>query len=369
MVNYKLTCGVQKRPLKVLIYGHEGIGKSTMAAELPSPVFIDIEAGTDQLPVARLPRPTSWAMLLDEVRSVRDGQVPCSTIVIDTADAAERLCIEAVCAKKGYESIESPGYGRGYTEVKDEFAHLLDLLSEVIEHGINATLLCHAILSKLERPDESSSYDRWSLKLIDSKRTSIAALCKEWADMVLFLDYDIIVTVNKDKKAKATGGKRVIKTTHAATYDAKNRFGLPDEMALDDASVAKIASLMTDGLSSSSADQPFVQEPPDQRPASKPKPSTLPANPADPCPEHLKPLVDLMATDSVMGAELRHVVAQRGDFPESCKIRNYKPDYVAFLIAQWPGVLRKIKANRIAAESAAVPDSEIPFDTHEPTNE
>ena len=52
-----------------------------------------------------------------------------------------------------------------------------------------------------------------------------------------------------------------------------------------------------------------------------------------------------------------------------CKIRNYKPDYVAFLIAQWPGVLRKIKANRIAAEAAAMPDSEIPFDTHEPTNE
>jgi hypothetical protein len=364
MGSYKLTCGVQKRPLKVLIYGHEGIGKSTMAAGLPSPVFIDIEAGTDQLPVARLPRPTSWAMLLDEVRSVRDGQVPCSTIVIDTADAAERLCIEAVCAKKDYESIESPGYGRGYTEVKDEFAHLLDLLSEVIEHGINATLLCHAILSKLERPDESSSYDRWSLKLIDSKRTSIAALCKEWADMVLFLDYDIIVTVNKDKKAKATGGKRVIKTTHAATYDAKNRFGLPDEMALDDASVAKIASLMTNGLSTDGPGGGGGHGTTDQAVAIKDNACTRSPS----CPEHLKPLVDLMATDNVKGAELRHVVAQRGDFPESCKIRDYKPDYVAFLIAQWPGVLRKIKANRVAAE-AAIPDSEIPFDTHEPTNE
>lgn len=63
---YPLTCGRQDVALKALIYGHEGIGKSTMAAMLPDPVFIDVENGTAQLPVARMPRPTSWAMLLDE---------------------------------------------------------------------------------------------------------------------------------------------------------------------------------------------------------------------------------------------------------------------------------------------------------------
>ncbi len=88
MARYELSCGIREVPLKMLVYGVEGIGKSTLAAEMPSPVWIDAEGGTNQLPVARLPRPTSWAMLLDEVRAVRDGEVPCSTLVVDTADAA-----------------------------------------------------------------------------------------------------------------------------------------------------------------------------------------------------------------------------------------------------------------------------------------
>ena len=355
MGKYELTCGVQERPLKALIYGHEGIGKSTMAAELPNPVFIDLEAGTDQLPVARMPRPTSWAMLMDEVRAVRDGQVPCSTLVIDTADAAERLCVEAVCAAKNYDTIESPGYGKGYTEAKDEFAHLLDLLSEVTEHGTNVALLCHAILSKVERPDESSSYDRWSLKLIDSKRTSVAAMCKEWADMVLFLDYDVIVTMTKDKKAKASGGKRVIKTSHSVTYDAKNRFGLPDEMPLDDASIATISALMTgDSRTQAPTETHTAPEEPAKakaaptahkaadRPAEAPVASVRVNVPA-----HLRPLYDLMGADGITEAEVRHAVAKRGDFPEECAIEDYKPDYIQFLVSKWEGVAKKILFDRI----------------------
>ena len=76
-----------------------GIGKSTFASYFPDPVFIDTEGGTKRLNVKRLPQPTSWAMLLDEVAEVRKGSVPCGTLVIDTADWAERLCIQAVCAK------------------------------------------------------------------------------------------------------------------------------------------------------------------------------------------------------------------------------------------------------------------------------
>ena len=72
--------------------------------------------------MARLPAPTSWAMLLDEVEEVRKGNVPCKTLVIDTADWAERLCTEAVCAKAKVKGIEDFGYGKGYTYLKEEFS-------------------------------------------------------------------------------------------------------------------------------------------------------------------------------------------------------------------------------------------------------
>ena len=67
MSKYSVTTGVQTAPVKTVLYGPEGIGKSTFASHFPDPVFIDTEGGTKRLNVARLPQPTSWAMLLDEV--------------------------------------------------------------------------------------------------------------------------------------------------------------------------------------------------------------------------------------------------------------------------------------------------------------
>lgn len=82
MSKYSVTSGVQTAPVKVVLYGPEGIGKSSFAAKFPQPVFIDTEGGTKRLNVARLPAPTSWAMLLDEVAEVRKGNVPCRTLVM-----------------------------------------------------------------------------------------------------------------------------------------------------------------------------------------------------------------------------------------------------------------------------------------------
>lgn len=107
MSKYAITSGTIAAPVKTVLYGPEGIGKSTFAAQFPAPVFIDTEGGTKRLNVARLPAPTSWAMLLDEVAEVSRGNVPCGTLVIDTADWAERLCIDAVCARAKVKAFAS----------------------------------------------------------------------------------------------------------------------------------------------------------------------------------------------------------------------------------------------------------------------
>ena len=52
---------------KVIVYGPEGIGKSTFAAQFPDPLFIDTEDGTKDMDVARTPAPSSWEMLLEQV--------------------------------------------------------------------------------------------------------------------------------------------------------------------------------------------------------------------------------------------------------------------------------------------------------------
>ena len=100
MGKYEITGGKIPHARKVLVYGPEGVGKSTFASRFPQPLFIDTEGSTRNLDVRRLPAPTSWQMLLDEVATVAQER-PCQTLVIDTLDWAERMCSADLCMMKG----------------------------------------------------------------------------------------------------------------------------------------------------------------------------------------------------------------------------------------------------------------------------
>lgn len=359
MSKYAVTSGIQTAPVKTVLYGPEGIGKSTFASHFPSPVFIDTEGGTKRLNVARLPQPTSWAMLLDEVAEVRKGNVPCSTLVIDTADWAERLCIQAVCARAKVNGIEDFGYGKGYTYVKEEFSKLLDALEEVLNAGHNVVVLAHAAITKFEQPDAVGNYDRWGMKT--SKQ--VAPLLREWCDMLLFANYKTVVEKagsSPNAKNKASGGRRVMCTTHHPCWDAKNRFGLPDEMPFDYAGIAACIS----GTTPAPAPQPEPQPRPQQKPQSAPEEDILPAPapqpepPAETVPKALlvpdlialgvpEKLAPLMSANNVTPEELQHVVGERGYFPEDMPIKDYPMDFVeGCLIAAWPQVLQMVLDSR-----------------------
>ena len=391
MARYELSCGIREVPLKMLVYGVEGIGKSTLAAEMPSPVWIDAEGGTNQLPVARLPRPTSWAMLLDEVRAVRDGEVPCSTLVVDTADAAETLCSRALCAEKAWKSIESLGYGKGYTYLSEAFGRFLDLLSEVVERGRNVCVVAHAYIRKVERPDESGAYDRFELKLTKK----VAPMAKEWADMVLFCDYKTYVEKDKNGRYKASGGARVIRTTHDPCWDAKNRFVLPDELPMIlgdlppelDAVVPDMVGKAASSPTAAPAAERSAEQGPSEGITAEQATATEPKAPTEvdtalsrmetdvargkamtaPAaggtaiyerpgyPSRMSALADLMERDRVTDAELRHAVGQTGNFPESCLATDYEQEFVDYLVSGWDRMLRRVEANRVEANRADIP--------------
>ena len=237
----EITKGRIFKPLKTVIYGPEGIGKSTLASRFPDPLFIDTEGSTNHMDVARLPAPSSWAQLIEEVQYVKDHPDVCRTLVIDTADWAEKLCIEDVCAKKKVDGIEGIGYGKGYVYVKESFGGLLNHLNDLLDRNISVVITAHAQMRKFEQPDELGAYDRWEMKL--SKQ--VGPLVKEWADMILFCNYKTMV-VNVDGqgaqkgKNKVQGGRRVMYTTHHACWDAKNRFGMPAEMDMDYESIRPV---------------------------------------------------------------------------------------------------------------------------------
>lgn len=225
--------GIQKRPEIVVIYGPEGVGKSSLAAAFPGPLFIDVEDGTANLDVARTPKPTSWQMLLATVQTLTE-KPPCQyeTLVIDTADWAERLCKEMICQRAKVTAIGDVDYGKLYQQLLTEWTKFLDALVGLqAKRGVHLVLLAHSCLTKVDLPEESGTIDRYEMKLTHSFKVNLSQTTKEWATIVLFLNYRVLV-VEVGKKEKAQGGCRVLYATHHPCWDAKNRHGLPEAMEM-----------------------------------------------------------------------------------------------------------------------------------------
>lgn len=370
----QITRGRKARAQKVVIYGPEGIGKSSFASQFPDPVFIDTEGSTDNMDVARMDKPTSWAMLKNEISFIKANPGACKTLVIDTIDWAEQLAVDYVCAQHQKNGIEDFGWGKGYTYVQEEIGRLLNSLSELVDNGINVILTAHAQIKKFEQPDELGSYDRYELKLGQKSSSKTAPLVKEWADMVLFANYKTIVITTDTGKKKAQGGERVMYTNHRPAWDAKNRHGLPDQLPFTYDSIAHIFNA-----------QPEPQPQPEQ-PAPEPKPEAQPAPTNDikdqlveigqevaqemgrapqPQPEPqaqtsgLLPqaLIDLMAPNNVTESELQDVAYIRGHFPMGTPIENFPSNYWDMIVANWDATLDVIQ-NQIRK------DPKLPFNTN-----
>ena len=359
----QITRGRKARAQKVVIYGPEGIGKSTFAAQFPDPVFIDTEGSTDNMDVARMDKPTSWTMLKNEIAFIKANSDACKTLVIDTIDWAEQLAVSYVCSQHQKNGIEDFGWGKGYTYVQEEIGRLLNSLSELVDIGINVVLTAHAQIKKFEQPDEMGAYDRYELKLGQKTSSKTAPLVKEWADMVLFANYKTLVMTTDDGKKKAQGGERVIYTNHRPAWDAKNRHGLPDQLPFDFGSIAHIFN--------NPAPTPETQAEVQQAPISETlntiaddiKQERESAKQAQvqeqPQTTGLLPqaLIDLMAPHNVTESELQDVAYIRGHFPMGTPIENFPSNYWDMIVANWDATLEVIQ-NQVRA------NPELPFNTN-----
>lgn len=366
-----IITGKVPKPQKVVIYGPEGVGKSTFASRFPNPIFIDTEDSTVNMDVARFEKPSSWTMLKQQIDYVKKNPTICKTLIVDTADWAERLCSEHICSKGNVSGIEDFGYGKGYVYLEEEFGRFLNQLQEIIEVGINVVVTAHAEIKKIEQPEEIGGYDHWQMKL--EKKTM--PLLKEWADILLLANYKVYV-VNVDNqgaakgKNKAQGGTRVMYTTHSPWWDAKNRHDLPDELPFDYKCITHIFENTNANISPSTTNS---VEPPKQQEVTKTQPikennvvqqtekvvnkqvennSNIP-----------KALSDLMLPNNVTELEIRQAVAEKGYYTIDTPIENYDPNFInGVLIGAWQQVFGLIKEIRIANESfAPVTEEDIPF--------
>lgn len=240
-----ISTGKISAAVRAVLYGPEGIGKSTFATWAPKPLFLDVEGGTKHLEVARIDNINGWAHIAGSrsndgtvtkgiVQELIDDNMGFKTLVIDTIDWLEKMAIEHLCSIHNKDGIEGFGYGKGYTYVQELLTRLLNQLDVLVDSGMHVILLAHSHTRKHEDPGRAGSYDRYELKL--SKQ--VGPIVKEWADLLAFMNYKTLIMEGEKGNVIAGGKERILHFQHTAAWDAKNRHDLPESAPMEWDSIA-----------------------------------------------------------------------------------------------------------------------------------
>lgn len=234
--------GVSAAPPRTLLYGVQGIGKTTMLAQAPYPVVIQTEDGEGKIDMPRFPLCRSYGDVMEALTILAEGNHTYKTVCIDSLDWFEPMVWGQVVAdnpttsKAGgtASSIESYGYGKGYKMALDywrEYIEAINYLRNVM--GMMVIQTAHSVIKRFESP-ESDAYDKYELKL----HHLAGGLLQEHSDMVIFANYLVGVTEEKvgfdQKRKRAVGsGQRMLYTQERPAYAAKNRYSLPESIVFD----------------------------------------------------------------------------------------------------------------------------------------
>ena len=232
----KKVRGVQ--PPRILVYGEPGIGKTTLAAEFPDAVFLQIEDGTPgDLEIFSFGKIETFADLMERLSQLYTEPHDLRTVVVDSVTELQRLVWNETCARgddKGNpkKQIEDFGYGKGYVYSLCVWQEILDGLNALrSQRGMTVILIAHAKVDRFDDP-ETQSYSRYEIDLHDKA----VGMIERDMDAILFLKTPVSVKVedqgfNKER-AIAQGSRQVmIHTAGRPAYVAKNRYGMPEKIA------------------------------------------------------------------------------------------------------------------------------------------
>lgn len=226
-------------PPVIILYGVDGVGKTSLAAEFPEPIYLATEGERPPSDIDLL-SPTdengdrksieSFDELLDIIAQLLTEGHDRKTVIIDSLDGLESLVWKATCARIGVGSIEEPGYGRGYIETDTEWNDLMAAVSALAQAGMYVVMLAHPEIVRFDSP-VTDPYSRYQPKL--HKRAN--ALVREKSDVVAFMNYRVSIkekeVARQTKVAHAEGGKeRQIHLNEGAGFNAKNRYSMPDSV-------------------------------------------------------------------------------------------------------------------------------------------
>ena len=215
---------------RIMVYGVEGIGKSTFCAGAPNPIYILTEDGLGSLKVDHFPLATSFADVMDAIASLYKDNHAFETVVIDSLDWLEAIIQREIEQKYDAKDL---AYGKGALIAAERWREILDGLNALRnDKGMAVILIAHTTIKRFDSP-EVEPYDRYQPKLQERSN----AVVREWSDAVLFANYRTIVKkddvgFNQTNNRGISTGERLLFTSERPAYMAKNRYNMPESIPL-----------------------------------------------------------------------------------------------------------------------------------------
>lgn len=211
---------------RAVLYGPGKVGKSTLASLAPGCAFIDLEGGTNFMDLNRVgtDQIQNYNDLLECLRSpLFEGP---GITVVDNLTNAQALSESHVLnsirikdpARKEMEFIEDFGWAKGYRYNRDNMGLLLQELDRHVQRGRNVIAIAHEVVCDAPNP-EGEAYLRHEPNLQATKNSNFRNDVIQWADHIVFMNFDVAVSSGKGK-----GGKtRTVYTLPSATHIAGSR--------------------------------------------------------------------------------------------------------------------------------------------------
>jgi len=220
----------QKRPAIGCIYGGPGVGKTTMAAAFPSPIFICVEDGLaslgDNQPAA-FPDATTFDQILDQIKAVGNEEHQYKTLVIDSVTRAARMCETEVCAREGKPiGMCMGGYGAGRAHISEMLQNMAFLCKKLSDHrGMNVLYLAHSAVTSVSLPD-ADPFDQYTLRMFKNYTDSFISD----VDFVGLLKLQSTVYGTESKKKVRSDGTRFLEVTCHPSTVSKNRYNITQDL-------------------------------------------------------------------------------------------------------------------------------------------
>ena len=218
-MTFEITSGVVKQPQKILLYGTPGIGKTQLCSQNPDTLFLDLESGSLNFDVSRILGITKFN---DYVKAVMEfaSNEKYKTLVVDSLTKIEAMVTNQLLEEKGWDSLEKPGYGKGYEELKQRFMRVIAGCDYLVSKGKNVIIVAHCVVKPFMDPS-GEQYDRYQP---DCQKQILPILLSQMDSIFFYQWRKITVEAEKGDRYIAKGsGDRELFTQERPAFIAKSR--------------------------------------------------------------------------------------------------------------------------------------------------